>query len=144
GPYPRTGLKPSASPLTSVVAGDAVERGPRAVRGILLAVAGHAPSHRERARRRLETNELLQVVGEQRPGFGPDHPHALDRAVARLAREAEPHVGLVSDIHEAAVGEVRGLGGEAGGRGAVALPRRAVTECALRGIERLARVEIEG
>src|SRR5207247_3686521 len=290
-PYPRTGLKPGASPLTSVVAGDAVERGPRAVRGILLAVAGHAPSHRERARRRLETNELLQVVGERRPGFGPDHPHALDRAVARLAREAEPHVGLVSEvgelgefedpdprdrlpatrvlvdlgdlgivqraddlvasqaafhrrkarvlgapgvsmavlavhpvlagvdevaeedrlrgrsgrrhdrdhgrgaerwrrerahvedhladlrvaqvfaergharrepldrpatpddvgeevvgqpIHEAAVGEVRGLGGETGGRGAVAPPRRAVTECALRGIERLARLEIEG
>src|SRR3989442_888362 len=56
---------------------------------------------------------------------------------------AKPSNLVGQPIHEAAVGEVRGLGSVAGGGGAVALPRRAVTECALRGIERLARLEIE-
>src|SRR5207237_10323422 len=35
-----------------------------------------------------------------RPGVGADHPHALDRAVARLTRESEPNVRLVGEVGE--------------------------------------------
>src|SRR2546430_5630671 len=63
-------------------------------------MALHAPSHRERARPRLEADEVHDVVGERRPGVGADHPHALDRAVARLTRESEPNVRLVGEVGE--------------------------------------------
>src|SRR2546426_2063057 len=43
---------------------------------------------------------LFRSVDERRPGFGADHPHTLDRTVAGLTRESEPHVGLVCEVSE--------------------------------------------
>src|SRR5881396_3734082 len=79
----------------SVVAGDAVERGLGSTRRVLLTVALDAPAHRESPRRRFESDEDLQIVEPCRPGVGPHDAHALDGAVAGLARDGKAHVRRV-------------------------------------------------
>src|SRR5438309_8252060 len=84
----------------SVVAGDAVEWGLGSARRVLLTVALDAPAHRESPRRRFESDEDLQIVEQCRSGVGPDDAHALDGAVAGLARDGKAHVRRVREERE--------------------------------------------
>ena len=67
-----------------------------------------------------------------------------DEHVAGRVGDDVDEEGVRHLVDQAAVGEVRGLGGKADSRGAVATPRRAVTERAVRGVERAARLDVNG
>src|SRR5262249_34174338 len=78
----------------------ALERCLAATSGVLLTVALDAPAHRQRPGGGPEAEKPDQVIAELRPRVGSDHPHPLDRAVARLALEPEADVGLVREVGE--------------------------------------------
>src|SRR5258705_11557028 len=75
------------------MAGDAVERCFASSRRVLLTMALDAPPHRQGSGGRAEAHEPEQVVPQLRSRVRADHPHSIDRAVARLTLEPEAHVG---------------------------------------------------
>src|SRR5919106_1650777 len=91
---------PTALASQSVVAGDAVERGLGIAGGVLLAMAVDAPAHGQGRSSRLQADEVGEVVEEPWPGPSAHYPHLFNGAVAALAGDRGPHVGLVREVRE--------------------------------------------
>src|SRR5215510_7136039 len=90
----------TVSPI-SVVTGHAIERRlPARRRRVLFTMTVDAPAHRERRRRRLQPDEIQEIVRQARPVLRRVGGHVLDRPVTRLALEACANVSLVREVGE--------------------------------------------